>query len=564
MVGYRGAKDATFAGEDWLVRWFIDIGKWARFCSDLDGLVDDSVDIASEADYMAWYADISRMRIGKPDPQPQQQYKTRELYDSLEGYEVMVVGLNMLKQLDARVPPEFMEEFGRISATFLTPFSRLMKKIKGPAYRPPTFQNIKPDFIAPLADDFDIPAIPAQDVVDMTQPSQHVSQPPQAIASSSRPAKLASRRMKEEKWSITKSLSMTKKNAIYSDWGWGFGMAPRNPGGLSVQDYHVHASAMQSLAPGTWVDDRIIYTYMGLLRTREEEIHTRGIWERKPVYYFMDPYFMVLGKGHLKKIRKASRVGGDTLQRAWNKALRSFTGFSSATVGPSVLEADYIFIPCCVGDVHWVLFMFGTRRFEGLIIDSMNDEPDYREDIRVVSWLLPRLLHMVHPVEGLDPTSAEVLALPSRPKQRNSNDCGVYVMKYMDYFTQGYDLAEVPNWSQEEVDTFRYRIARELQLGKARGIPGIRMRRRHEASWISFYVVGFYLIYLVCLVLGFWWNLVVDLVVNLVVNFLAALFSICKKNNLMAPTAENFRGPSVLFFAPENRAKDRGNRVCAN
>ncbi|KAL8125379.1 hypothetical protein AgCh_012895 [Apium graveolens] len=174
MVGYMGAKDATFAGEDWLVRWFIDISKWARFCSDLDGLVDDSVDIASEADYMAWYADISRMRIGKPDPQPQQQYKMRELYDSLEGYEVMVVGLNMLKQLDARVPPEFVEEFGRISGTFLTPFSRLMKKIKGPAYRPPTFQNIKPDFIAPLPDDFDIPAIPAQDVVDMTQPSQHV------------------------------------------------------------------------------------------------------------------------------------------------------------------------------------------------------------------------------------------------------------------------------------------------------------------------------------------------------------------------------------------------------
>ncbi|KAL8089564.1 hypothetical protein AgCh_039148 [Apium graveolens] len=162
MVGYRGAKDATFAGEDWLVRWFIDIGKWARFCSDLDGLIDDSVDIASEADYMVWYADISRMRIGKPDPQPQQQYKTRELYDSLEGYEVMVAGLNMLKQLDARVPPEFVEESGRISATFLTPFSRLMKKIKGPTYRPPTFQNIKSDFNAPLADDFDIPAIPAQ------------------------------------------------------------------------------------------------------------------------------------------------------------------------------------------------------------------------------------------------------------------------------------------------------------------------------------------------------------------------------------------------------------------
>ncbi|XP_074381075.1 uncharacterized protein LOC141721845 [Apium graveolens] len=247
MVGYRRAKEATFTGEDWLVRWFIDIGKWARFCSNLDRRVDDSVDIASEADYMVWYADISRMRIGKPDPQPQQQYKTREFYDSLEGYEVMVVGLNMLKQLDARVPPEFVEEFGRISCTFFTQFSRLMKNVKGPAYRPPTFQNIKPDFIAPSADDFDIPAISVQDVVDMTQPSQHVSQPPQTIASSSRLVKLASRRVKEEKWSITKSLSMTKKNAIYSDWGWGFGIAPRILGGLTVQDYHVHASAMQSL-----------------------------------------------------------------------------------------------------------------------------------------------------------------------------------------------------------------------------------------------------------------------------------------------------------------------------
>ncbi|KAL8098314.1 hypothetical protein AgCh_031183 [Apium graveolens] len=59
---------------------------WARFCSDLD--VDDSVDITSEADYMAWYADVSRVQIGKPEPHPQNQYKTRELYDSLEGYEV--------------------------------------------------------------------------------------------------------------------------------------------------------------------------------------------------------------------------------------------------------------------------------------------------------------------------------------------------------------------------------------------------------------------------------------------------------------------------------------------
>ena len=97
------------------------------------------------------------------------------------------------------------------------------------------------------------------------------------------------------------------------------------------------------------------------------------------------------------------------------------------------------------------------------------------------SWFLPRLLELIDPVEGRDPTSAEVIPLPSIPKQQNCNDCGVYVMKFMDFFLQGYDMASIPSWSQEVVDNFRYRIARELQIGKARGISGLRMRERHAS-----------------------------------------------------------------------------------
>ena len=179
----------------------------------------------------------------------------------------MVAGLNMIKQLDARVPAEFSGEFAQISETFLTPFTRLMKKIKGPAYRPPTFENIKSLSVEDITDHSQpiphtVSAIPAHDVIDMTQPSQHVSQPPTSGASSSRPPKLASRRMAGEKWSITKSLSVDKKTQRADDWGWGNGNEVKLAGGITVFGHHISEIAMQSLDPGAWIDDRIIYSYM--------------------------------------------------------------------------------------------------------------------------------------------------------------------------------------------------------------------------------------------------------------------------------------------------------------
>lgn len=71
----------------------------------------------------------------------------------------------------------------------------------------------------------------------------------------------------------------------------------------------------------------------------------------------MDPYFIVLGWKHMRKIRKAARKGEDAVNKAWHEALWVLNGFATSTIGPSVIEADYIFIPCCVGGAHWILFM---------------------------------------------------------------------------------------------------------------------------------------------------------------------------------------------------------------
>ena len=72
---------------------------------------------------------------------------------------------------------------------------------------------------------------------------------------------------------------------------------------------------------------------------------------------------------------------------------------------------------------------------------------------------------------------AQISALMRRPKQSNHTDCGIFVMKYMDYMLQGFHL-QLMTWTTSDVETFRYRIAKEIQRGKARMIPGFLMKQR--------------------------------------------------------------------------------------
>lgn len=102
------------------------------------------------------------------------------------------------KKIDACIPPTFVDEFREMTPTFLDPYCKFMKSLKGPAYRPHVFEHIdllkKTDVIYGLVD------IPHHDIIDMTQPSQHVSQSEGACTlSSCRPPKMQLHRLKEGK-----------------------------------------------------------------------------------------------------------------------------------------------------------------------------------------------------------------------------------------------------------------------------------------------------------------------------------------------------------------------------
>ena len=147
-------------------------------------------------------------------------------------------GLECLQRMDSSIPPEYHDEFSRIAPIFIEPYCRFMQTVRGPAYTPQVLDHVH---LSPstkravVADSF------AHDVVDMTQPSQHISQDP-TQPSSSRPEKIVVRRPAEHKWKISKRLKQEKMDAIRRDWGWGKGRT------LGLEDGIRH-DLMFTLAP---------------------------------------------------------------------------------------------------------------------------------------------------------------------------------------------------------------------------------------------------------------------------------------------------------------------------
>lgn len=110
---------------------------------------------------------------------------------------------------------------------------------------------------------------------------------------------------------------------------------------------------------------------------------------------------------------------------AWQKAITSFGKWGTAGVGPSIIEAEFVFIPVC-HDNHWILFIFSTKTFEVILLHSLSNTIDYyHQEVEVLTWLLlPRLYEKLHPDHGVEweTDSIPCNMVLNRPKQTNSDD----------------------------------------------------------------------------------------------------------------------------------------------
>ncbi|MCL7041004.1 hypothetical protein MKW94_021300 [Papaver nudicaule] len=190
---------------------------------------------------------------------------------------------------------------------------------------------------------------------------------------------------------------------------------------------------LQRLKPGAWLNDEVINVYFELLKEREQ---------REPKKFLKCHFFNTFFYG---KLISASD-GYDF------KAVRRWT--TQKKIGYQLLECDKIFVPIHKS-AHWCLAVINKKDQKFQYFDSLGGM-----DYKILKVLARYYMDEVKDKSGEDiKTTSWTLECPSDiPLQENGSDCGMFMIKYADFFSRGLDLC----FTQKDMPYFRKRTAKEI------------------------------------------------------------------------------------------------------
>ncbi|XP_031497842.1 ubiquitin-like-specific protease 1A [Nymphaea colorata] len=189
---------------------------------------------------------------------------------------------------------------------------------------------------------------------------------------------------------------------------------------------------LQCLLPGAWLNDEVINLYLELLKEREI---------RNPKQFLRCHFFNTF---FYKKL-----IGGNGYDF---KAVRRWT--TQKKIGYALIECDKIFVPIHK-EIHWCLAVINVREKKFQYLDSLGGR-----DSQVLKVLARYLSDEVKDKTDkvMDFTSWEKEFVVDLPEQQNGWDCGVFMIKYADFYSRGLELS----FSQEDMPYFRRRTAKEI------------------------------------------------------------------------------------------------------
>ncbi|PRQ39195.1 putative Ulp1 peptidase [Rosa chinensis] len=193
---------------------------------------------------------------------------------------------------------------------------------------------------------------------------------------------------------------------------------------------------LQCLKPCAWLNDEVINVYLELLKEREK---------RDPKKFLKCHFFNTF---FYKKLI-GGRSGYDY------KAVRRWT--TQKKLGYSLIDCDKIFVPIHK-EIHWCLAVINKRDQKFQYLDSLGGR-----DTKVMQLLAKYYADEVKEKSGkdVDVSSWEFECVEDLPEQENGFDCGVFMIKYADFYSRGLDLC----FHQKHMPYFRLRTAKEvLQL----------------------------------------------------------------------------------------------------
>ncbi|KAI3867052.1 hypothetical protein MKW92_039389 [Papaver armeniacum] len=195
---------------------------------------------------------------------------------------------------------------------------------------------------------------------------------------------------------------------------------------------------LRCLTPGGWLNDEVINVYLELLKERER---------REPKKFLKCHFFNTF---FYKKLA-SGRTGYDY------KAVKRWT--TQRKIGYGLIECDKIFVPIHQ-QIHWCLAVINKKEEKLQYLDSLKGV-----DTDVLENLARYFVDEVKDKSGkdIDLSSWKREYVKSLPEQQNGWDCGMFMIKYSDFYSRGLGL----HFSQEHMPYFRRRTASEILRLKA-------------------------------------------------------------------------------------------------
>ncbi|GER52187.1 sentrin-specific protease [Striga asiatica] len=190
---------------------------------------------------------------------------------------------------------------------------------------------------------------------------------------------------------------------------------------------------LQCLKPRAWLNDEVINFYLELLKEREK---------REPEKFLKCHFFNTF---FYKKL--ISGRGGYNFQ-----SVRRWT--TQRKLGYNLLQCDKIFVPIHK-EVHWCLAIINKKDKKFQYLDSLRGV-----DSQVLDVLARYFVDEVKEKCGkdIDVSSWENEYVTDLPEQANGFDCGMFMIKYADFYSRDIGLC----FSQEHMPYFRRRTAKEI------------------------------------------------------------------------------------------------------
>ncbi|KAE8711927.1 Ubiquitin-like-specific protease 1A [Hibiscus syriacus] len=196
---------------------------------------------------------------------------------------------------------------------------------------------------------------------------------------------------------------------------------------------YIRGEVLQCLKPGAWLNDEVINLYLELLKEREN---------REPKKFLKCHFFNTF---FYKKL-----VNPDS---GYNyKGVKRWT--SRRKLGYCLWDCDKIFVPIHK-DIHWCLAVINKKDQKFQYLDSLKGKDPY-----VLRALGKYFVEEVKDKSGenIDISSWEQEYVDDLPAQENGFDCGMFMLKYIDFYSRGLSLC----FDQEHMSYFRLRTAKEI------------------------------------------------------------------------------------------------------